>query len=1239
MIEALLRLSRDLSRSSRRALRLTALCLSLSLVLPLQVALAQATFESDAGAGGCDGAWTTQQCWNVTSGSDNGDGYPSAANETSTILEGDVIEVNTPGLTVGTITTEDTDADPTDSGLQVFVGSSNTFDIAGSVDNQATFTIDANLSGQGNASTTGGFINSGRLVIGNRTMTIGTGLSNSGTVTADEGGVLEIRGNFSNTGALSFANVGTGSTVFLNGDFLSSGSAQTMSGNFVSGNSLSNLRVGPDARVDPADDLTQGNSKAVTIEGSLTVDNGGQYGVSGEGSDVDYQGFSFSIVGSGSFFADELNFNNPGSDSGNSVSASGEVFSLVRLTGGTFVELSSQFIINGLLVIDSSDELFLASGGSLVLNDDFENNGTYTPNTRSTIFSGQTDTGTGDPSSGGCNGVETNDGDCEQDVRGSGALDFGPVQVDRTNTRVILSTDNENPDVPNVTDLTIDPSDDDANVQLILNNTNLEISGDLVNNGIFGAGTRKVTFNGGSDQDIISSSPLDFFSLSIANSASGTVDVLLNSDAQVTVTDTLEIIQGGLGFTGSATNASLEIQKQLMMSGGVLDASGGPVTLTSDGANEAFVTYVDDNVAGGDGTLDGTIQGDLIKQRELQGPANWYFIGSPASTGANDTFTEFFEQGTGTNDLWLQGFSGSDAANADPSLANLRLYDETISGPDGDGFVAVGDAANAMESGRGYIIYPFGDDDRDGTVEASEQYPKMLDSDLEPYNDIAFDFDTDGPGISVTDNGETDGGTNQGSNGQVDSEEGWNLFSNPYLATIDWDDMTRTNLDGSVYVHDPVNGVYISWSSGAQTGSLDEGFIAPQQAFYTKVSNGTSIPGTYGLSIDDITQVQADTSDFFQKSSFNAKPPAVAFRATLDGMERSAYVALVEDASFEKDPNDAYKLGAPVSDVNGVFSLFTMLPDGTGLDINAIPRTLSEETVIPMEATTQGCSNGFPYGGTVTLTWPEIRNFPSEVGLELRDTKNDTVVDLREQNEYNFEVSADTDCSGGQAKATTSELPPTPSPTIVKHDVSKASTGARLQLIMKPNGVLPVELTNFSGRSQGQSVAFNWSTASETNNAGFIIQQKVDGTFSDVSPLIEGAGTSTQPVSYDHTVEGLSAGTHAFRLKQKNLDGTTSFSEPIDVKVGLAGDYTLNAYPNPFRGRATVEFAVKESQRVTIEIYNTLGQRVQTLYQDTPRAEDTAKVSLDARDLSSGLYIVRMRGESFSTTQTLTLVK
>jgi hypothetical protein len=79
--------------------------------------------------------------------------------------------------------------------------------------------------------------------------------------------------------------------------------------------------------------------------------------------------------------------------------------------------------------------------------------------------------------------------------------------------------------------------------------------------------------------------------------------------------------------------------------------------------------------------------------------------------------------------------------------------------------------------------------------------------------------------------------------------------------------------------------------------------------------------------------------------------------------------------------------------------------------------------------------------------------------------------------------------------------------------------------------------------------------------------------------------------------------------------------------------------PNPVRHRATLSFAVKETQKTTVRLYNVLGQQVATLYRGTPTAEETQTIDLSTADLSSGIYIMRLQAGERTKTRRLTVVK
>ena len=192
---------------------------------------------------------------------------------------------------------------------------------------------------------------------------------------------------------------------------------------------------------------------------------------------------------------------------------------------------------------------------------------------------------------------------------------------------------------------------------------------------------------------------------------------------------------------------------------------------------------------------------------------------------------------------------------------------------------------------------------------------------------------------------------------------------------------------------------------------------------------------------------------------------------------------------------------------------------------------------------------------------------------------------------------------------------------------------------------LPVELATFEGTQTGESaVELRWTTASEQNNAGFRVQHRTskEDTWEKLGFVDSKAdgGTTADARTYRFSADDLAAGTHQFRLKQMDLNGTPHTHKAIPVEVQMQQPLQLGApAPHPVQSRSTLSFAVKEKQETTLRLYNTLGQRVATLYRGTPTAGETQTIQLSATDLTSGTYFVRLQTGDRTRTQRVTVVR
>jgi hypothetical protein len=171
---------------------------------------------------------------------------------------------------------------------------------------------------------------------------------------------------------------------------------------------------------------------------------------------------------------------------------------------------------------------------------------------------------------------------------------------------------------------------------------------------------------------------------------------------------------------------------------------------------------------------------------------------------------------------------------------------------------------------------------------------------------------------------------------------------------------------------------------------------------------------------------------------------------------------------------------------------------------------------------------------------------------------------------------------------------------------------------------LPVELTSFTAISNNGIVELNWETATEINNHGFEIERRSESSEFRTIGFVEGNGTTTETRNYSYVDKTVDQGINYYRLKQVDFDGTYSYSDEVEVDVTapLAFDLAQN-YPNPFNPSTKIFFSLAVDSKVTLKVFDVLGQEVATLYNNDLSA-GSHNVTFDAVNLNSGVYFYRI---------------
>jgi hypothetical protein len=193
---------------------------------------------------------------------------------------------------------------------------------------------------------------------------------------------------------------------------------------------------------------------------------------------------------------------------------------------------------------------------------------------------------------------------------------------------------------------------------------------------------------------------------------------------------------------------------------------------------------------------------------------------------------------------------------------------------------------------------------------------------------------------------------------------------------------------------------------------------------------------------------------------------------------------------------------------------------------------------------------------------------------------------------------------------------------------------------------LPVELISFAITAVDEGVKLKWETASEVNNAGFIVSRSRfrDGGFEELASYrthdaLVGKGTSATGGKYEWLDKSklLPGETYYYKLEDVDFNGVI---HTVEVKeFTMPKEYSLSQnYPNPFNSSTVVEFNLRLPGRTVLEVYNVLGQRVMTVV-DGELSAGSYRYQVNMSGLASGMYLYRLRSRDFVATKKMLLIK
>lgn len=178
-------------------------------------------------------------------------------------------------------------------------------------------------------------------------------------------------------------------------------------------------------------------------------------------------------------------------------------------------------------------------------------------------------------------------------------------------------------------------------------------------------------------------------------------------------------------------------------------------------------------------------------------------------------------------------------------------------------------------------------------------------------------------------------------------------------------------------------------------------------------------------------------------------------------------------------------------------------------------------------------------------------------------------------------------------------------------------------------GSLPVELTSFTGACvEEKGVHLNWEVETQRNNDYFLVE-RADEAF-DFAPLdtIDGAGSTTEALSYNLYDKDVLSGIMYYRLTQVDFDGRSEELGivAVDATCGISNPADIQTAFNPTTNDLNLFYKVHQPKTVFLEVTDAFGQIVQQEKVELQPSKHVIHVPFTGNS-AAGLYVVNVKDE------------
>ena len=204
-----------------------------------------------------------------------------------------------------------------------------------------------------------------------------------------------------------------------------------------------------------------------------------------------------------------------------------------------------------------------------------------------------------------------------------------------------------------------------------------------------------------------------------------------------------------------------------------------------------------------------------------------------------------------------------------------------------------------------------------------------------------------------------------------------------------------------------------------------------------------------------------------------------------------------------------------------------------------------------------------------------------------------------------------------------------------------------IRVIKLVSSKLPIPTLSYPADQQenvGTLTEFSWNLVDSATSYRLQLSRNSDfnSTILDTSGIESTIFTVSNPLNentnYHWRIMGISDN------EENNSDWSNEYVFTTGVRTSIENNslpnnyYLFQNFPNPFNPSTEIQYALPEASFVTLEVFNSLGQKVTQLVNNYKSA-GYYNETFDASSLSSGVYLYKLTTASYTKTNKMLLIK